>query len=609
MDSAPVHHLHRLRNPGIASFTENIHPNAPPPVGSHPPTLGPIRGVLPPRRSLFQSLDNLLEPSPAFSLYKRRIASDSLAQIQQQRKQHHQHQRSVTFPPTPPASESNNSDLPLQPHSPSPDVEKDTGEARLESTELERRAVWRALREEAPTAAAKWGKSPWRAPEVVDRQPNDPGMDSHVPKLWPDELYRLTRPSPAPLLADSRSLPSSVDAPTPKRAIRPKLSTKGLAPLRHELRGSSGVIEILTEPLGDVLMDLRPKVGCVLLISSDGSRISIFENLRRAPDPLVLLHPSHTFNRNDLPPQYEKLYTLAVKFVERLLSFQPKVSFFVQNPQAAKITIFSDTLATYSVKFLETKHLLTIRVNRQQGNLRLSFPFLWGSTSTPNAGNGPQQSTARLPSSSIPRSQHRLTKKFGITETDWSGMRSELKPLARAALCMETVVDQMVKASSSVLREHQTLSVSRATQSSQRLEVLASFSGTTSRAIQIQTPVDSIENAIVAMSHLAKSILPNSSHGNEKDNDTTAPIVLSSSSSYLKSCLPGVGWALRKPCQKVEILFFDGRELEIDTGRLVVKWEGQRYRLEGSEVPHVLLLRLGLACKLLSQLQRCTPST
>lgn len=100
-------------------------------------------------------------------------------------------------------------------------------------------------------------------------------------------------------------------------------STEGLPPIRHSLR-SGGTVEILLSLGQPVLVDLRQQSSRAILISTTSDEISVFTRL--APGPLVLVGPAAVYTRAGLPAAYEKVYRLAVTFVESVRAKTPEVS-------------------------------------------------------------------------------------------------------------------------------------------------------------------------------------------------------------------------------------------------------------------------------------------
>lgn len=109
---------------------------------------------------------------------------------------------------------------------------------------------------------------------------------------------------------------------SPNSSPRSVPSTEGLPPLRHRLR-SGGTVEILLSPGQPVLVDLRQRSSKAILISPASDTIAVFGQL--TPGPLVLVNPSAVYARDELPAAYERIYSVAAKFVESVRAKTPEV--------------------------------------------------------------------------------------------------------------------------------------------------------------------------------------------------------------------------------------------------------------------------------------------
>ncbi|KAI5479531.1 hypothetical protein MNV49_003473 [Pseudohyphozyma bogoriensis] len=260
-------------------------------------------------------------------------------------------------------------------------VQEDSVEEASSLSDLRKKA-WSSLREESDTHR-----------KISGERRSSPLSPSSVPSSSSTTVPRpsASRLPASPLASSSRN-----------EREPPSLSTEGLSPIRHHLR-SSCTIEILNSATAPhpVLIDLRARDGEVVVISGDGSIISVFRSLR-AGEPLVLVCPSQTYRLGELPTEYDKVYSLSIKFVNGVRSKMPRLSFFTRPTDIlTKHTIFSDPSPTsYEITFLSRSTPLVVHVDRRRGLVTLR-------ERTATSGGALQ----RL--------------KFGIKEKLWEGLSEE----------------------------------------------------------------------------------------------------------------------------------------------------------------------------------------
>ncbi|KAK4698927.1 hypothetical protein P7C70_g7343, partial [Phenoliferia sp. Uapishka_3] len=547
----------RLAFAGLNRRAQSTNENHPPVASNFPSLPKPIRGPGPARSSVLQSLDNLLDPSPAVPLPKRRFFK-SRFQHSTPAERLKEGGRGRQQPPEEDARE--------HPGKGSVAAERggSSGSDRSLGRGNGRKDAWGILREEANDRL---------------RLQRQPASSSVAPTVDPSGLPALSPPKQSPILhprpplkgVPTTAQPSPRPPSSTERSQRIRLSTHGLNPIRHHLR-SSGTIEILSGPKRQLVLDVRDRGGGVLLISADGELISVFDPSGNSKDPLILFEPIEVFDRDTLPTAYEKMYSLAIKFVDGIRATLPKLIFHSRTPTLdAKHTIFSDSPPTYELSFPTSSTTITVRVDRRRSLIRI-----FRTEHIAKAG---------LRTSSV---------KLSLDEKSWSSLGAQERNLVEVSVGRAGVIDQMNEAYERSLAD-------MPPQESPPALASTSTPLPSSRASRHSTEKASSNSRIhkaKALSAIALAVAspppPPAAHSPHPASSQQHSPSPSPGTEQNKRCLPGAGWIIREQSELYRVLFCDGEELVVDTKKMVLGFRRKWYAI-GVDLPTRVKGRLALA--------------